>query len=386
MGKAGAAHCFKMGRKLHIVLLFAALFFCLVAEPVGAGIRDGSSDRFAMFRSIASELEETKAEGQESRFTVDEKGDPVYITSIPIVELFASVEETKDDTEALLTEQAIAGMKNRKDWFDRQLNHLQKKICRLSLKSAKNGETAFTLRTGKKAISWNALASGISAAMSSDIADYEWVDMGYGRLSQTYKKKGKSFTVTVELDRSVYYDEEVEQSAREKIKEIVSEASVYAKENWPADTRYGMVKYYDEWLCEHNYYNKNGAKTGCKDLAEYHYSHSSYGCLLMGYGVCESYARAMTRLLDAAGIPNYEAIGLARAGDEHSGHAWNLILMSDGKWYLLDSTWNDEGDSSSEEYFLTGEIKSRSANGRYWGRSRIFSYPAVSSEKYSYIK
>ena len=56
-----------------------------------------------------------------------------------------------------------------------------------------------------------------------------------------------------------------------------------------------------------------------RKTAEYFYCHSCYGILLKGYGVCQSYALAMTRLLDAAGIRNMYVVGTGNGG----GHAWN---------------------------------------------------------------
>lgn len=101
------------------------------------------------------------------------------------------------------------------------------------------------------------------------------------------------------------------------------------------------LKYFDTWICENNYCEMPGTLGNIKeqpsDVKKYYYCHSAYGILLNGYGVCEGYARAMSRLLNAVVIPNLYVPGYTSGGF----HAWNYVQMPDEKWYLTGSTWND---------------------------------------------
>ena len=64
-------------------------------------------------------------------------------------------------------------------------------------------------------------------------------------------------------------------------------------------------------------------------------THGPEGVLIKGYGVCESYSKAYSLLLDRVGIPNYIISGFARMP-----HAWNLVRIGK-EWYHVDPTWDD---------------------------------------------
>jgi hypothetical protein len=84
-------------------------------------------------------------------------------------------------------------------------------------------------------------------------------------------------------------------------------------------------------------------------------SHTDYGVLIDREGVCESYAKAMYRLLELVGVPVKIITG--HAGGE--AHMWNLVQI-DGVWYHLDATWNDpigakEGEVRYDFFNLTDD-------------------------------
>jgi len=74
--------------------------------------------------------------------------------------------------------------------------------------------------------------------------------------------------------------------------------------------------------------------------AKYDLTYTNYdpdGVLLMGSGVCESYARAYQLLMSELGIP------CLFVTSEKMEHAWNMIYV-DGGWYHVDVTWDDPTD------------------------------------------
>jgi hypothetical protein len=73
--------------------------------------------------------------------------------------------------------------------------------------------------------------------------------------------------------------------------------------------------------------------------AEYDYEYkycSAEGVLARGTGTCEAYHRAYVMLLNKVGIETGRIEG--------NGHVWTAVKM-DGKWYQVDTTWDDMGDA-----------------------------------------
>lgn len=60
-------------------------------------------------------------------------------------------------------------------------------------------------------------------------------------------------------------------------------------------------------------------------------------------GNCESYARAVSQILAAAGIPNMQMKGVIAGG----AHAWNLVYV-DGEWMIVDGTSAEAGYAQPE--------------------------------------
>ncbi len=73
--------------------------------------------------------------------------------------------------------------------------------------------------------------------------------------------------------------------------------------------------------------------------------HTPDAILLRGTGVCESYAKSYYLLLRELGIPVDYVTGEANNGSDTEKHAWNAVF-ADGKWFLLDCTWDDPGEES----------------------------------------
>lgn len=105
--------------------------------------------------------------------------------------------------------------------------------------------------------------------------------------------------------------------------------------------------------------------------SDYPYYHVINGGLLGKYGhkgVCDSYARLFHLLCRSKGIPSILVVGgneSDTSGNIIDDHIWNYVQMEDGKWYLVDCTWDDNiyediqagydyGDYGKYTYFLAG--------------------------------
>ncbi len=80
------------------------------------------------------------------------------------------------------------------------------------------------------------------------------------------------------------------------------------------------------------------------------------GPFVNGKAQCEGYAMAMMYLCQSVGIPSVFVAGMG--GDEK--HGWNKVEI-DGKWYQLDATWDDNGESTEYGYFCVSD-KQMAAN------------------------
>ncbi|WP_062518108.1 DUF2510 domain-containing protein [Demequina gelatinilytica] len=72
-------------------------------------------------------------------------------------------------------------------------------------------------------------------------------------------------------------------------------------------------------------------------------SQEAYGILVDGTAVCNGYAQAFLAMAWAAGLEAVEVTGSDSAGATGGDHAWNKVLV-DGRWLLVDVTWDDSGD------------------------------------------
>lgn len=102
-------------------------------------------------------------------------------------------------------------------------------------------------------------------------------------------------------------------------------------------------KVHDKLILDNNYaLDENG------NPVEKRYAHSIAGSLNSKYGggVCESYAKAFQLLLNRYNVPCYFIAGYANGG----GHAWNCAQLDNGKYYCVDTTWDDPVSSSGKHY------------------------------------
>ena len=117
-----------------------------------------------------------------------------------------------------------------------------------------------------------------------------------------------------------------------------------------------------DWLIENSAY----------DLSYTHYG--AEGVLFHGLGVCNAYTVTYSMLLDAVGVENMTISGTAtdKGSGATGGHAWTLVNM-DGKWYHVDTTWDDPIPDGRERHTYFGLTDTQIAADHQWTRS---SYPA----------
>jgi len=107
---------------------------------------------------------------------------------------------------------------------------------------------------------------------------------------------------------------------------------------------------YTKALCLHDYIIQHSRYiTGEGEK----YSSTAYGCLVEGSANCEGYAKAFNVLAYESGLQSVLVTGITDKGENH---AWNQVNVN-GKWYNLDITWDDTGDSDIRHiYFLCDDL------------------------------
>lgn len=129
-------------------------------------------------------------------------------------------------------------------------------------------------------------------------------------------------------DKGIYYlrttaEVTVNDAARPSVTQIVNDAVAQCRQETNG-SEYDMALWLHDWT-----------------LDQLEYDHSLNWCsaesgLTRHQGICESYQRIYSKLLDAAGIANGRITG--------NGHTWNAVKI-DGKWCQMDLTWDDTSDN-----------------------------------------
>lgn len=168
-------------------------------------------------------------------------------------------------------------------------------------------------------------------------------------------------------------------------------------------TRKDMLKYMHDYICNNSDYD-TASLSDPTDLAAHSAQPFFIGDKLH---VCEGYSKVLKILCDRFGIPCVCVSGNTK-DSEHpddrnydGGHMWNYVQMEDGKWYLIDITWDDQDLKIYDTYFLAdwntkGFYFDTIADERYETyifstyqvngvkvNGREFAYPTLSSEKYN---
>ena len=251
-------------------------------------------------------------------------------------------------------------------------------------------------------------ASSIDAPLDFVIAKVKYSDLGIT------DDEAIAVWTAYKTDRPLYYwmSDQITYT-KDEISLIVPEEFQYASvresttstiydrvedfvEEIETDDPYLIALYFHDVLvgCAEYRYEEDGV-TPSDDFT----AHNIIGVFLELSGVCESYAKTFQLLLNYCGINNVIVTGYAG-----EAHAWNMVELGDGNWYLCDLTWDDTPEfmlGVSHRYFMVTETEDLSGQDGPWLSSAVpfgvshtpdepsmdstaFAYtlPTVSTEKY----
>ena len=139
---------------------------------------------------------------------------------------------------------------------------------------------------------------------------------------------------------------------------------------------YDKVKAIHDYLCNRLVYNGSNSR-----------AHTAEGAF---YGenkaVCEGYAEAFQILAERFGLTSVMVSGQAyNSSGNPEGHKWNMVRMEDGKWYLVDVTWDDQSGGINYTYMLSGKNSNgfNSKQGNERADDGLLTYPAWNSTAYT---
>ncbi len=231
----------------------------------------------------------------------------------------------------------------------------------------------------------------VTSAANAFLHDYPEVFWTYGVSYSTAGSSsydGSVTTLTIE-EVTLNYGEEYYEGARDDIARFnsaVDRACAEIRAGLPAaSSRYAVVKAIHDYVCGRVDYN-----------LESPYAHTVAGFFLYPEQgvVCEGYAKAFKILCDRFGIECALISGYAVAGGDGGPHMWNNVRMDDNVWYLVDATWDDQGQIM-DTYFLAGSMtegfegdsvaSERTIYKNLSGGSNVqeFEVPVLSMQKYS---
>ncbi|WFD08952.1 transglutaminase domain-containing protein [Tepidibacter hydrothermalis] len=185
----------------------------------------------------------------------------------------------------------------------------------------------------------------------------------YTVLVSNYETETTSYAYKSKVKISFKYNlsQEEYSEVKDRVNSIISEIID------PSMGDFEKEKAINDWIVTNIEYDKTKEKT------------NAYTALFEGKTVCSGYAHLAKLMLDKVDIQNK----LITGGD----HAWNIVYI-EGKWYHLDTTWNDPSyvnisdkmHEVSYEYFnVTDEFISKSHS---WDRTL---YP-LANTKYEGIR
>lgn len=272
------------------------------------------------------------------------------------------------------------------DYFTSDLTETELAIYNAAVGRLTNGSNYFRFKvdpTTDVTGLYSSVAKALSLVATTYVNKLDFLNLAAGaQVTSAYVDHKWQYKIS--FKKSSYYNAKFPSRAASKIKTCVNEAYDYATAHYEEESfTYGMVEYLENKLCSLAEENETGLATDEETMntKEYYYCHSAYGPLLFGYGVCEGYAKAMSMMLDRAGITNIYAVS--------GSHAFVYVLMNDDKWYIVDPMLDDAGATSSGTYLLCGNLSDadHTADGVIFSVNECadysLSYPEISESAYT---
>ncbi|MBD5639797.1 cell wall-binding repeat-containing protein [Clostridium botulinum] len=215
------------------------------------------------------------------------------------------------------------------------------------------------------------------------------MDFGKPGISASYRNDETGCKMTIDFE----YKKDISEIKRQKEATMAEVKRIVKSIIKPDMTDFEKELALHDYIVRTADYNTVNYKNGINALED----HTAYGVLVDHIGVCESYAKAMSLLLEEAGIECKYVTGVSvHDGKVGGGHAWNMVKL-DNEWYNLDATWDDPvSDRNGAESVNKNTNSMATVNHTYFNiPDSIFNkdhkrgnfeqnYPTCTATKYSY--
>ncbi|MCL6604520.1 MAG: transglutaminase [Paenibacillus sp.] len=165
------------------------------------------------------------------------------------------------------------------------------------------------------------LKSQVQASIDKGMASDAYLNYIVDSYAFSYRGTSRSAKVTIEIKylESLQQTAYVTQEVKAALKKIIK----------PGMNSHEKIRVIHDWVVTHLKYDNSYRK------------YTAYEGLKSGSAVCQGYSLLTYKMLKEAGINNKIVEGTARPeGGRSQSHAWNLVQL-DGRWYHLDTTWDD---------------------------------------------
>ncbi|APO47714.1 transglutaminase [Paenibacillus xylanexedens] len=216
--------------------------------------------------------------------------------------------------------------------------------------------TAMSQRTEELVFTYKGNVKGLKKQLQTSIDEAMKSDPYIQYTVKSYAFNYKGSNVSAEVHVTLSYRETKEQTdyVNRKVTNVLKEIIK------PGMTDHEKVKVIHDWIVLNLSYDTSLKK------------YTAYDGLVTGSTVCQGYSLLAYRMLERVGIDNRIVEGTAGG----QLHAWNIVNL-DGKWYHMDTTWDDptpdrKGKVSHSYYLLSDDEMARD---HIWtGKSK---YPAA---------
>ena len=145
---------------------------------------------------------------------------------------------------------------------------------------------------------------------------------------------------------------------REVEREVGRVSALLFKKDMPAEVKIYLAHNYLASTVEYLEYEKSA----CDPCS----AQSAYGALIKKKCVCQGFAEAFKRLMDAAGVECFAISGDTAGSDVL--HSWNIVSLGNGKgYYHIDVTWDAVDEKPTYMYFCKRDAFF--AGKRTWNRT-----------------
>lgn len=203
-----------------------------------------------------------------------------------------------------------------KEYYYKQLSEYEKQIY-IMIKNSDKSSGNFVLDFDSDA-DIEKINNSVGRALSALFADYPeekyyWRSNGFGISIDNDK-------IMLELSNSEVTDYEIRNAG------IITDRIIEAM---PKGTdAYTTIRNLATYIESYTAYHAWGGSSGPQSRLAFLCDHTALGVFLYKQSVCEGYADAGKILFDKLGIPCL-VVG-------NAAHAWNYVMLEDGKWYAID--------------------------------------------------